>query len=247
MLGDVLLAGDYNARTGVGWDFLDPSQPGQAPDGELPLPALPTGLQPRQSQNSGAIFPFGRSLPEVCQLSNMLSLGRVRGDRVGKLTFPHSAGGSVVDYFVATHALFAMHPALIVGESQPESDHRPLCLSIRLHQSNTPAPPQQDHSMPKLRHCPERVPGDCELLAAQLSLDSTSFNAAAWLRMGCRARHVALVFVSNQDHDHGVLADKAGTAPVLPPVPCPPCSCPTPSCLRCAAGQETQILAETHR
>ena len=101
---------------------------------------------------------------------------------MGKLTFPHSVGGSVVDYFVATHALFAMHLTLTVGDSQPESDHRLVCLSLHLHQPPPPAPPQHKHSRPKLRHRPEPLPRYCELLAAQLSLDSTSDHIAAWLQ-----------------------------------------------------------------
>ena len=53
----------------------------------------------------------------MCCATDLLILnGRVTGDRVGKLTFPHPQGGSVVDYFIASSALFALHPFLTVSE-----------------------------------------------------------------------------------------------------------------------------------
>ena len=157
-LGDVLLAGDFNARTGTGADFVDRGQRGQSPEGELPLPTLPTGLRQRLSQDHGAISPFGRSLLDLCCSANMLIMnGRVAGDIAGKLTFPHPQGGSVVDYFVASYALFQLQPSLLVRDIQPESDYWPLHLSLRLPHGSTQTLPQPSQYIPKLRHRPERV------------------------------------------------------------------------------------------
>ena len=148
VLGDVLLAGDFNARTGQGADFVDQELQGQSPEGALPLPALPTGLHTRQSQDIGAITPFGRCLLDMCCATDLLILnGRVAGDRVGKLTFPHPQGGSVVDYFIASSALFALHPSLNVSETQPESDHRPLHLHLHLPSPSMPNMLQHSHCM----------------------------------------------------------------------------------------------------
>ena len=48
----------------------------------MPQPALPTGLHLRQSQDTGAITSFGRSLLELCCATSMLIMnGRVTGDR----------------------------------------------------------------------------------------------------------------------------------------------------------------------
>ena len=182
-LGDVLLAGDFNARTGQGADFVEAGLLGQTPEGDLPQPALPTGLHLRQSQDTGAISPFGRCLLELCCATSMLIVnGRVTGDRLGKLTFPHPQGGSVVDYFIASYALFASHPCLIVGDTLPESDHRPLHLYLRLP-CPPPLPiPQHLHLIQKLRHRPQCVPQYRDELAAQLSTTCPADNPAEWLQ-----------------------------------------------------------------
>ena len=55
----------------------------------------------------------------MCCGTDLLMLnGRVTGDRLGKLTFPHPRGGSVVDYIIASSALFALHPSLTMSETQ---------------------------------------------------------------------------------------------------------------------------------
>ena len=133
VLGDVLLAGGFNARTGQGADFVEAGLLRQIPEGDLPQAALPTGLHLRQSQDTGAITPFGRCLLDLCCATSILIMnGRVTGDSIGKLSFPHPQGGSVVDYFIASYALFASHPCLIVGDILPEFDHRPLHVYLNL-------------------------------------------------------------------------------------------------------------------
>ena len=140
ILGDVLLAGDFNARTGQGANFVDQGDRGQSPEGELPSPALPAGLRLRQVQDHGAISPFGKSLLDLCCSANMLIMnGRVAGDTKGKLTFPHPQGGSLVDYFIATYAMFGLQPTLTIQDSQPESGHCPLHLSLHIPHTSTPA------------------------------------------------------------------------------------------------------------
>ena len=173
----------YIYRIGQGADFVDQELQGQSPEGVLPLPALLTGLDPRQSQDIGAITPFGRYLLDMWCATDLLILnGRVTGDRVGKLTFPHPQGGSVVDYFTASSALFALHPSLTVSETQPESDHRPLHLHLHLPSPSTPTMLQHSQCMQKLRHRPHLIPPYRDALATQLSKASTMQNSAEWLQ-----------------------------------------------------------------
>ena len=177
------MAGDFNARTGQGADFVDLELQGQTSEGALPLPALPTGLHTRQSQDIGAITPFGRCLLDMCCATDLLILnGRVTGDRVGKLTFPHPQGGSVVDYFIASSALFALHPSLTVSETQAELDHRPLHLHLHLPSPSMPSMLQHFHCMQKLRHRPHLIPQYRDALATQLSKASSMQNSAEWLQ-----------------------------------------------------------------
>ena len=101
---------------------------------------------------------------------------------MGKLTFPHPQGGSVVDYFIASSALFALHPSLTLSETQPESDHRPLHLHLHLPSPSMPNMLQHSHCMQKLRHRPHLIPQYRDALATQLSIASTMQNSAEWLQ-----------------------------------------------------------------
>ena len=190
-LGDVLLAGDFNARTGQGADFVDAALVAASPEGALPLPQLPTGLRPRRSCDQGAINLFGRQLLALCSSTGMLLLnGRVPGDEHGQLTFPYlrngATGGSLIDYFVASPALFSLQPTLHVAPLAVESDHCPLLLT--LHRPAAPTPPAPTpppaQRILKYRHHPAHTDDYCLTLATLLNRDAAqaASDPGTWLQ-----------------------------------------------------------------
>ena len=151
--GDVLLAGDLNARTGTMQDFVTKDQHADIPDLGLPsIEDLPAAVPTRQTLDREAPNNFGKQLIAMCQDTSMLILnGRVEGDASGQLTCQTYNGSSLVDYFIASPSLFAAHPHLHVEQLPPDSDHCPLNLSIPL----TPVPAHStsvDANLRKLPH-----------------------------------------------------------------------------------------------
>lgn len=158
--GEVLLTGDFNARTGTREDFintelLESIQPGMPKFNEQPA-----NLMPRCSAD-GIHNKFGLNLLQLCHDTDLLILnGRTRGDECGKFTCHTVAGQSVVDYFIAGAGLSEYNPEMYVRQLQPESDHCPLTLALYLPHSQPTAPPQAPSR-------PERGPGMVQPPATQ--------------------------------------------------------------------------------
>ena len=149
--GNVLLAGDFNARTGIAPDWL------ACPD-FADLQALIEGMPtddatvsrpplPRHNQDS-KLNAQGKALLQLCHECQLLIVnGRSRGDEEGQLTcYNHnSAGASTVDYFIAdpnllgegiTDSRVLLRPTLA---EIPLSDHCPI--SLNMHAITPPDPP----------------------------------------------------------------------------------------------------------
>ena len=186
--GHVLLAGDFNSRTATLKDYVDKEEFEHLIDDSTPLPPdLPHNIAQRCSCDQ-TVNSFGRKLVELCQVTNLLILnGRVKGDATGAFTFQTTTGSSVVDYFIASPGLFNHDLVLCVQESMPESDHRPLNLTITVgcnptaqmasHASpaehdcgpglvHLPKPLQQIH---KICHKPDRQEVYCQTLSECLN------------------------------------------------------------------------------
>ena len=138
--GDVLLAGDFNARTADKEDFINR----EVLVSEL-LADVPRYTEPvvspvhRQSADLTSNH-FGGRLLQLCQDADLLILnGRTKGDEHGKFTCHASNGRSVVDYFISNASILRTDPRLHVQDLQPESDHCPLTLALQKPgQSGTP-------------------------------------------------------------------------------------------------------------
>ena len=148
--GLVLLAGDFNARTGAEKDWVDKEEYADllhTLDAPLPmLPDLPDAIAERSSCDQ-QVNQFGQRLIALCQTANLLILnGRVDGDVDGKCTCHRPNGQSVVDYFVASPGLLEHDLHLCVQDIVPESDHCPVVLKIAplpdVHMSHLP--PEMD-------------------------------------------------------------------------------------------------------
>ena len=105
-LGNILLAGDLNARTGSGeldLDFIECDSNDNnthhdeyIPDSDLPI---------RYSKDN-VVTSRGRELNNFCIYSGLRILnGRIIGDFSGQMTCHTPNGSSVVDYFIASEPL----------------------------------------------------------------------------------------------------------------------------------------------
>ena len=102
-LGDIMILGDTNARTGVTNDLLD------ANSLHLPSPYFNGNSGSFLERNSQDVIcnSRGRDLIDLCLSSKLVILnGRTFGDLSGKLTSFQYNGNSVVDYCIISDVLF---------------------------------------------------------------------------------------------------------------------------------------------
>jgi exonuclease III len=137
-LGGVLLAGDFNARTGTNIDFIDCSQLA----GVLLVPqaiedTLPNNMLERQNRDTVRAG-WHREFLDLCRTTGLFILnGRTPGDISGEYTCLSNKGFSTVDYFLTTADQLEGVQRLEVncdekysGHKDAHSDHRPLVLTI---------------------------------------------------------------------------------------------------------------------
>ena len=131
--GEVLIGGDFNARTGIDSDSAPVSSHDPAVDMFLddhePVWQKPSSLPVRVNQDKTKNN-FGKQLLQLCRESGMLILnGRVKGDLQGRCT---CQGSSTVDYFLVSPNLFNHDVCLTVVDDVPDSDHSPVSCTLCL-------------------------------------------------------------------------------------------------------------------
>ena len=106
--GLMLIAGEFNARTGEAADTLSSDELSDVLDSTLqPVVYIPLG--PRHSEHKGHICVFGKVLLSICQGSDIAIMnGRTPGNSSGCFTCHTSKGKIVVDYFLASRQLTRM-------------------------------------------------------------------------------------------------------------------------------------------
>ena len=142
---EVLLVGDYNARTNTCADFI--SSGGN--NGELAdilsannaafhqIDELYTeNLLTRYSMDKCHVNLHGRDLLEFCKGAGFLIVnGRIGEDRgIGEFTRVDTTGSNLVDYVICSPTLFKQFGSFKVHAKLPESDHKPLSYSINCKQ-----------------------------------------------------------------------------------------------------------------
>ncbi len=137
VLGDVLCAGDFNARTGEGMDYLEDTDTTIRVDGVSWSSGQPDF--PKRHNQDRVTNPHGRRLLDLCKSCNMLILnGRCDGDQHGAFTFASqngSEGRSLVDYFLAPpHFLPHVQSLRICPPFTPgfAFDHSPVLLDLNV-------------------------------------------------------------------------------------------------------------------
>jgi hypothetical protein len=181
--GDVLLAGDFNARTSTLPDFheegaLSSHIPSVA---HLEHHALPL----RTSSDTGKPDPFGKALTDLTQAHSLVICnGRLRGDEEGACTHRShhtgktgEGGYSLIDYFIADPELYHTGlQSMKVRQPLPDSDHFPIDLLMHLRLS--PEIEFQPQVMPpkrKFKVTPEHLPYFQELLTGGPQRELTTF------------------------------------------------------------------------
>lgn len=126
--GNVLLCGDFNARTGSKLDYVDP-QGNKHVFGQC-SPYLTPALRIRNSLDH-SVNKSGKELVHLCRALGLYMLnGRIRGDSLGRFTYCSALGASVVDY-----AITDMDPssfnAFTVRQQTPLSDHNQINVYLK--------------------------------------------------------------------------------------------------------------------
>lgn len=126
--GNIIICGDFNARTGNLKDFLECSNF----DSHCPIDDLSDNLLSRNNRDS-QISAFGRLLVETCIAFNLIILnGRTRGDFSGQFTCFTPNGSSVIDYAMVNKELFEYISFFAVNPPSFNSCHSPLTFALLL-------------------------------------------------------------------------------------------------------------------
>ena len=146
---EVLLCGDFNARTGEVPDFVThfggsngdldnllPPEENQTSSASDYL--RDNGMLNRTSMDRKSVNKHGTRLIEVCKTTGMLILnGRISHDRgIGCFTRDDTTGRSVVDYAIASPVILKSVSYFKVSCKFPESDHRPVSVSLTCSHSS---------------------------------------------------------------------------------------------------------------
>ena len=132
-LGEVILVGDFNARTGISPDTATFDEDG---DSYLPIPPECFCQMPpleRVSQDTEN-NEHGMQLLNLCKASGLRIVnGRLFQDKgTGKFTCHTARGNSVVDYVIASQAIMNDFASFQVGEISLLSDHCPVEFSLEI-------------------------------------------------------------------------------------------------------------------
>ena len=146
---EVLLCGDFNARTGEVPDFvthfggsngdLDNLLPPEENQTSSALDYLrDNGILNRTSMDRKSVNKHDTQLIEFCKTTGMLILnGRISHDRgIGCFTRDDTTGRSVVDYAIASPVILKSVSYFKVSCKFPESDHRPVSISLTCSHSS---------------------------------------------------------------------------------------------------------------
>jgi hypothetical protein len=122
--GDVILIGDFNARTSKLDDFV-------STDGNKHIQNLTqdNSNETKRENFDNIINDHGKNLIEICKNCNMRILnGRTKGDSLGKPTFHSKNGISTIDYVICNISLLEHIKFLVVKPTNYFSDHSQITI-----------------------------------------------------------------------------------------------------------------------
>ena len=130
--GEVILQGDFNARTNVDDDTITADKHDEDAF-MIPIESCSPNIQNRNSEDKVPADHRGRELLEMCKSLGLLILnGRKVGDLYGAYTSFQWNGSSVVDYVLASNSIYSSVSYFKVGNYIPWlSDHCALRYRAR--------------------------------------------------------------------------------------------------------------------
>jgi hypothetical protein len=212
-LGGVLLAGDFNARTGTNIDFIDCSQLVEV----LLVPqaiedTLPNNMLERQNRDTVRAG-WHREFLDLCRTTGLFILnGRTPGDISGEYTCLSNKGFSTVDYFLTTVDQLEGVQRLEVncdekysGHKDAHSDHRPLVLIItqqwqtpRVQQKAIKHLPRFKYDTAKAVEFSRSVQHNISVWAIPNAVDASDVQTTVNLLQQCITQSVEEVFGNRQ-------------------------------------------------
>ena len=125
--GEIIVSGDYNARTNNALDYVCLSS-------DFDPLVDDTFPKKRNSEDEKRCCKRGKELLQACKYLDLLILnGRKIGDTFGKITCFRWNGCSVVDYAICTKDFFENCTFFEIGDLMPHlSDHSPIIFHISL-------------------------------------------------------------------------------------------------------------------
>ncbi len=138
--GSILLTSDFNARTSAADDYVDYRYFAEHMPDMLPLGNnFPEVLPKRHNLNKGGLKGWHNEFLDLCSSSGLFILnGRITSDESRECTCLANGGSSLMDYMVASPALFDCATSLVVHKCPlfcgkgGDFDHRPLSLNLLL-------------------------------------------------------------------------------------------------------------------
>ena len=125
--GQIVLSGDFNARTGIMNDFVINDDIDKYIDtgNDYSVDSLKYN---RSRQNmDGKLNSQGRALLDLCKAAGLRIInGRKMGDLLGEYTCIKPNGKSVVDYFIMSKELMSYCQYIQIGDITYLSDHTPV-------------------------------------------------------------------------------------------------------------------------
>jgi hypothetical protein len=150
---DIIISGDYNARTGSLNDYIINDDNKFIPSLEdMDYPSDTFNL-PRKSTDD-VYNEYGKELMDICCTFGVHILnGRFQGDKHGAFTCFKDNGASVVDYILCSTNLFERIIDFKVN-TRCESDHFPISMTLRSGKRTAPVEIHDQHnsaSIPRYR------------------------------------------------------------------------------------------------
>jgi hypothetical protein len=138
--GNILLIGNFNARTSVVDDYANCRYFVDHMPDTLPLGNdFPKVLPEQHNSDKGGLKGWHNEFLDLCHSSGLFILnGKITGDESRECTCFVNGGSSLVDYMVASHVLFDcatsffVHKCPLFYGKGCDSDHMPLSLNLLL-------------------------------------------------------------------------------------------------------------------
>lgn len=135
-LGDIIITGDFNARTGELHDYLEVQD--STIHNNIPIASTSHALLDKlgrtgRNNRDSKINVYGRLMLDLCKNADLIIVnGRTIGDVSGAFTCYKENGKSLVDYLICSASLFKTFSYLSISQPLLISDHAALCARLEL-------------------------------------------------------------------------------------------------------------------